>query len=341
MTNDQTQPIRYHEPVLINEVLEGLNVREGGRYIDATIGDGGHSKGIMDRGGVVLGIDQDKEAIVRVSERLSTEIEKGNLRVMQGNFSHIGDIVRENGFNQVDGVLFDLGMSSYQIEESGRGFTFQKDEPLDMRMDRDLSVTAADLVNALGKRELTELFRRFGQVERAPLVAGKIVEERTRRPIVTTTQLVDLVSRVNPRRGRLHPATKVFMALRLAVNNELGNLELALPQALSLLRPAGRLAAISFHEGEDRIVKGFFRRESGRIDEIRPSPMQPTEEEIARSPGSRSARLRIGVTRAFAERHVLGSVDECEAISASAGCRPTTVIGATGLSPWGSTKGAN
>lgn len=302
MTNDQTNSthhhsVRYHEPVLVHEVLEGLNVHEDGRYIDATIGDGGHTDAIVDHGGEVLGIDQDSEAIKRVSERLREEIEKGELRVMQGNFDHIGDIARENGFNQVDGVLFDLGMSSFQIKESGRGFSFLKDEPLDMRMDADLSVTAADLVNALGKRELTELFRRFGQVERAPLVAGKIVEERKQRPIVTTTQLADLVSRVTPRRGRLHPATKVFMALRMAVNDELGTLEHALSQAVDLLRPAGHLAVISFHEGEDRIVKGFFRQEFGRIDEVRPSPISPTDEEIARNPRSRSARLRIGVTK--------------------------------------------
>lgn len=295
--NDERYPTRYHEPVLVNEVLEGLDVKPGGRYIDATIGDGGHAKGIMDRGGMVLGIDQDREAIERVSMRLKKEIEQGDLRTVQGNFDHIGDIARENGFNRVDGILFDLGMSSFQIEESGRGFSFQQDEPLDMRMDGDLSVTAADLVNALGKRELTELFRRFGQVERAPLVAGTIVEERKQRPIVTTTQLSDLVSRVNPRRGRLHPATKVFMALRLAINDEFGNLERALPQACELLVAAGRLAVVSFHEGEDRIVKGFFRLESGRIDEIRLSPISPTDEEIARNPRSRSARLRIGITK--------------------------------------------
>lgn len=292
--NDERYSTRYHEPVLVNEVLAGLDVKPGGRYIDATIGDGGHAKAIVDHGGVVLGIDQDSDAIKRVSERVREEIERGDVRIVQGNFNHIGDIARESGFNQVDGVLFDLGMSSFQIEESGRGFTFQKNESLDMRMDRDLPVTAADLVNALGKRELTELFRRFGQVERAPLVAGTIVEERKQRPIVTTTQLADLISRVNPRHGRLHPATKVFMALRLAVNDELGNLERALPQACELLVATGRLAVLSFHEGEDRIVKTFFRSHQTTIEEVQPSPIVPSEEERLRNPRARSARLRIG-----------------------------------------------
>lgn len=295
MANDESTC--YHEPVLVNEVLEGLRVHEDGRYIDATVGDGGHTKEIIDRGGAVLGIDQDSEVIKRVSERLREEIEKGDLRVVQGNFDQIKEMATKHGFTNVDGVLFDLGMSSFQIEESGRGFSFLKDEPLDMRMDTDLSVTAADLVNALGKRELTDLFRRFGQVERASIVAGKIVESRKERPFMTTIQLADLVSRVNPRRGRLHPATKVFMALRMAVNDELDNLERALPQAVDLLRSAGRLAVISFHEGEDRIVKEFFRKEHERIDEIRPSPMLSPDEEIARNPRSRSARLRIGVTK--------------------------------------------
>lgn len=293
--------MRYHIPVLLHEVLDGLDVKAGGRYIDATIGDGGHAKAMTDRGGTVLGIDQDPEAIKRVSERLRQEIEKGKLRVVHDNFDHIEEMAIKHGFTNVDGILFDLGMSSFQIEESGRGFTFGKDEPLDMRMDAESSVTAADLVNALGKKELTELFRRFGQVERAALVAGRIIEKRKERPITTTIQLADLVSTILPRHGRLHPATKIFMALRMAVNDELGNLERTLPKAVTLLRPsgppagrAGRLAVLSFHEGEDRVVKTFFRSNRTTISEVHPSPFFPSEEERSLNPRARSARLRIG-----------------------------------------------
>lgn len=286
--------MRYHEPVLVNEVLEGLDVKPGGRYIDATIGDGGHAKAIIDRGGVVLGIDQDRDAMKRVSERLRREIEIEKLKIMKGNFEDIAMIATQNNFQHVDGILFDLGMSSYQIDESGRGFTFGRDEPLDMRMDAESSVTAADLVNALGKKELAELFRRFGQVERATLVAGRIIEKRKERPITTTIQLADLVSTILPRHGRLHPATKIFMALRMAVNDELGNLERTLPKAVTLLRPSGRLAVLSFHEGEDRVVKTFFRSNRTTISEIHPSLFFPSEEERSRNPRARSARLRIG-----------------------------------------------
>lgn len=286
--------MRYHIPVLLHEVLDGLDTKPGGRYIDATIGDGGHTKAIIDHGGVVLGIDRDDEALKRVSERMRFEIEIEKLKIMKGNFEDIAMIATQNNFQYVDGILFDLGMSSFQIEESGRGFTFQKDEPLDMRMDSTLSVTAADLVNALGKKELFDVFTKFGQVERAHRLVEKIVESRKERPIQTTTQLADVVFSVNPRRGRLHPATKIFMALRMAVNDELGSLERTLPKAVTLLRPSGRLAVLSFHEGEDRVVKTFFRSNRTTISEIHPSPFFPSEKERSWNPRARSARLRIG-----------------------------------------------
>lgn len=287
--------LTYHEPVLVHEVLDGLDVRPGGRYIDATLGDGGHAKAMIGRGGIVLGIDRDGEALKRVSERMRFEMKTEKLKIMKGNFEDIAMIATQNNFRHVDGILFDLGMSSYQIDESGRGFSFQHNEPLDMRMGRDLSVSAADLVAALGKKELTELFRKFGQVERASRIAEAIVALRKDRPIRTTIQLADLVSSILPRHGRLHPATKVFLALRIAVNDEVGSFERALPQACELLMAGGRLAVISFHEGEDRIVKNFLKQPHD-LQMISDSPMTPTTDEIERNPRARSAKLRIAIT---------------------------------------------
>jgi 16S rRNA (cytosine1402-N4)-methyltransferase len=285
-----------HQPVLVKETIAELKIRHGGKYIDATLGGGGHTAEILKRGGTVLGLDQDEEAIERLKKRFETYIEEGKLTLMKGNFIHIGNTAQDNGFEKVDGILFDLGMSSDQFE-SGRGFSFMKDEPLDMRMDAELGVTAADLVNALGQSELSGLFSRHAQVERAGEIAGAIVESRKLRPVKTTKELVEIIGSVPAYRRQkdLHPATKVFMALRIAVNNEPENLELALPQASGLLTAGGRLAVISFHQGEDRIVKQFFR--SGQafgIKEINNKPIVAGEEEVRSNPRSRSAKLRVG-----------------------------------------------
>lgn len=285
----------YHTPVLVKEVITALNVKSGGRYIDATLGDGGHTKQIVDHGGIVLGIDQDPEAIERTRKRLETETEKEKVTMMNINFDHIGEAAREKGFEQVDGILFDLGMSSFQLI-SGRGFTFQSDEPLDMRMDPSRSVTAADLVNGLGRKELIELFVKYGQESNASRIAFAIVQTRRLSAIRTTGQLSQLIERVSGRKGRLHPATKVFMSLRMAVNGELPALQEALPQAVELLREQGRLVVISFHEGEDRIVKLLFRNTSV-LQELPHSPFSPSEEEIKHNSRSRSARLRVAEKR--------------------------------------------
>ena len=271
--------MKYHQPVLLNKVIAGLKVRVGGRYIDATVGDGGHTMEILKKGGIVLGLDRDEEAIETAGKRLGNYLKEGKLMLVKGNFDQIGSLTsryqdakagshdsapfgrsaRDDGGVRFDGILFDLGLRSGQLESEGRGFSFQRDEPLDMRMDKDLAVTAGDLVNGLGERELFELFVKLGQVNRARAVAEAIVLVRWDKTIETTGELAGLVEKVLPRRGKLHPATKVFMALRMAVNDELGSLERALPQACELLVPGGRMAVISFHEGEDRIVKRFFR----------------------------------------------------------------------------------
>ncbi len=320
-----------HIPVLLDEVITGLKVRAEGKYIDATVGDGGHTMEMLKTGATVLGIDRDPAAIERTKRRLKKEIKEGKLILMRSNFDKLQEVaaifapvsslakfadqvgvlsgstplrrprlhvdrLRALERGSFDGILFDLGLRSGQLEEGGRGFSFQRDEPLDMRMDRDLAVTAADLVNGLGKRELFELFVKLGQVDRAGAVAEQIVRRRQEKPIKTTAELAGLVEKVLPRRGKLHPATKVFMALRMAVNDELGSLERALPQACELLVPGGRLAVISFHGGEDRIVKRFFRSGgSGSLAEVNKKPIRPGEEEIRMNPRARSAKLRIGV----------------------------------------------
>jgi len=269
-----------HEPVLLNEVLEALKVRSGGKYIDATVGDGGHSEEILKRGGKVLGIDIDEGSLKRAREKLEGAI------LVQGNFVDIERIAKENGFEQVDGILFDLGYSSSQIEDESVGLSFSKDQPLDMRLDKNLGVTAADLINALPEGELTRMFREYGEELHAKRYAQAIVARRGLKRLETTKELTDLIVEASPGRDRLHPATRVFQALRIAVNRELENLELALPRAARLILPGGRMAIISFHSLEDRIVKRFGAG-------VQPELIRPSEEEISRNPRARSAKLRV------------------------------------------------
>lgn len=288
----QTNAHTYHEPVLVQEVLEGLCVREHGKYIDATTGGGGHTAAILARGGYVLGIDQDPDALAETSKRFAEEILAKKLELVQSNFCDIQSVAEKHGFSNADGVLFDLGMSSHQLDNSGRGFSFQNDEPLDMRMNPDLAVTAADLVNALGKKELALLFTKYGEAEQANVTAQAIVLARKAKPIKTSQELANVIERVSKRRGHLHPATKVFMALRIAVNDEFSVLEQALSSAANVLAEGGHLAVISFHSGEDRIVKVMFKG-SAILKQLTESPIQPSDIEIQRNPRARSARLRV------------------------------------------------
>lgn len=283
----------YHISVLLQEVLAGLHVKPGGKYIDATLGGGGHTLEITKQGGIVLGIDVDEEALAFVTEKL-----KGNEHVLleRGNFSDIDKIAAKYGWNEVNGVLFDLGVSSHQFDTGERGFSFRSDAPLDMRMDQRLTVTAKDLVNGLHKGELYDLFTRYGEEHFARRIAENIIQARSIAPITTTSELAKIVERSYPRGyHKVHPATKVFQALRIAVNDELHSLQEALPKAIQLLAQQGRLVVISFHSLEDKIVKESFKKaeEEGLGKVITDKPIEPMDIEKEENPRSGSSKLRI------------------------------------------------
>lgn len=241
-----------HQPVLLQFVIDGLNIRKGKAYLDCTVGSGGHAEAIAKRGGRVYGLDVDPEALERSGKRLGPQA-----KLIQLNFAQLKQAAGQFGLKQVAGVLLDLGLSTEQIEDPARGFSFQTDGPLDMRADPNLGVSAAQLVNGLGRGELVKLFRLYGEERWAVGIAKAIIANR---PITTTFQLAELIERVVKTRDRHHhPATQVFQALRLAVNDELNNLKAVLPQAVELLETGGRLAVISFHSLEDRIVKNFMK----------------------------------------------------------------------------------
>ncbi len=277
------------------EVLEFLTVKPEGIYIDATVGGGGHSEAILSRlegKGRLLGIDRDSTAIERVRQRLQNYGER--LTLAQGNFAAIDDLQAQTGLAPADGVVADLGLSSLQLEEASRGFSFSLPGPLDMRMDPGSEGTAADLVNQLSERDLADLIYKFGEERHSRRIARAIMRAR---PIRTTTELAQVVTRAIPSRAGLHPihpATRTFMALRLAVNQEIENLEQFLPRALSVLVPEGRLVVISFHSLEDRLVKHTFlewqRQGRGRV--LTRKVVRPAETELRANPRARSAKLR-------------------------------------------------
>lgn len=297
-----------HVPVLYNEVLDRIQPRPGGRYIDATLGAAGHAAGILTASGPdgeLLGLDADPDAISFAGQVLGSFGDRVVLQV--ANFRHLREVALALGFGQVDGILMDLGLSSRQLADAERGFSFNQDGPLDMRMNRSQRETAADLINALPEAELAELLWRYGEERHARRIARVIVSSR---PVSTTGQLADLVARTVGRREKIHPATRTFQALRIAVNDELEALNQALRQARDLLRPQGRLAVIAFHSLEDRLVKRFYQQESrdclcppeipvcicehrATLKVLTPRPVRPSAEEIARNPRSRSARLRL------------------------------------------------
>ncbi|OGH21797.1 MAG: 16S rRNA (cytosine(1402)-N(4))-methyltransferase [Candidatus Levybacteria bacterium RIFCSPHIGHO2_02_FULL_37_18] len=288
----------FHTPVLVEEVIRFLNVQDNKKYIDATLGGGGHSFEILRRGGSILGIDVDEEALDFVREKLKTQSSnlktEGQLRVVKGNFKDVKAIAKENGFENVDGILFDLGVSSHQLDTPRRGFSFGKNSPLDMRMDKNLSVTAKDLVNALRKGELYELFSKLGQEYRARVISESIISARRLEKIETTGQLAEIVKRSLKGITKTHPATRVFQALRIAVNDELNNLREALSSSIGLLGNKGRLVVITFHSLEDGIVKQNFKEfeEKGSGTIIIKKPVEPTPEEVRSNIRSRSAKLR-------------------------------------------------
>jgi 16S rRNA (cytosine1402-N4)-methyltransferase len=296
-----------HRPVLLAEALDALAVKPGGRYVDCTLGRGGHAAAILERGGDVLGLDADPEAIAAVEARLpSASLSQGSGRGtwIQAYFDGLEEV--SAGFAPVDGVLFDLGLSSPQLEEAGRGFSFAKDGPLDMRFDPSQGAPAADIVNRASADELARIFHDYGEEPRARLMARAV---EAARPLRTTRQLADVIERAAGGRGRIHPATRIFQALRIATNRELERLAAALAQAVRILRVGGRLVVISFHSMEDRIVKTFIATEArdcicppsapicvcGHKASLRPvmrKPISPGSAEIARNPRARSAKLR-------------------------------------------------
>ncbi|MGB9711559.1 MAG: 16S rRNA (cytosine(1402)-N(4))-methyltransferase RsmH [Dissulfurimicrobium sp.] len=285
-----------HIPVLVDEVIDGLCIKNGGIYVDGTVGMGGHAEAILERHGeigLLIGLDLDADAVLRASERLARFGEK--IHLVCGNFSVLSDILVDMGIDKVDGMLLDLGMSSYQLEKSGKGFSFMKDEPLDMRMDNSFTITAADMVNELPACELETLIRTYGEERWAKRIAEAIVERRRSAPVVTSLDLARIVAGVVPRRvqgAKMHPATRTFQALRIAVNRELENLKEALDLLPSCLKIGGRLCVISFHSLEDRMVKDAFRSDS-RLIRVTKRPIVASPVELAVNPRARSARLRI------------------------------------------------
>lgn len=288
-----------HVPVLLQEIIEGLKVKPGRKYIDATLGEAGHAKEIISRGGIVLAIDLDKKAVARSIDKLR-KIEEARIEsqffCVVGNFKDIKTIAKEQGFEPVSGVLFDLGVSSIQLGSREKGLSFGLDAALDMRLDPDLKKSARDLVNNLSQERLYEIFTRNAQEELARPISKAIVRARRLKPIRTTGQLAEIVSGVTKRkRSRIHPATRTFLALRMEVNNEIENLRLGVSGALDILESGGRLLVISFHETEDRIVKQLFSKagSKGRIKIETKKPITPGAEEIKKNLRSRSAKLRI------------------------------------------------
>ncbi len=300
-----------HKPVMVAEVLEALRPRDGGRYVDGTLGGASHAAAILKSSaptGWLLGCDRDGAAIEQAGAKLAEFA--GRFELRRGNFSDMRQWVADGS---CDGVLLDLGVSSHQLDTAGRGFSFQQDAPLDMRMDQRQSVTARDIVNGASADELAAIFWELGDERDSRRIARAIEKERSMAAINTTGQLAALISRLHPREGRrAHPATRVFQALRMAVNDELGSLRLGLEAAVAVLKPGGRMAVITFHSGEDRVVKTFGRDgerdyvAAGEVDvpelrtprlpvlrRITRKAFQPGEQEVTDNPRARSAQLRV------------------------------------------------
>ncbi len=299
----------YHVPVLLREVLEFLAPAPGKVIVDGTLGGGGHTTALLDNGATVYAFDQDPEAFSNfASLRLGGFL--GRFRPVQANFQNVEAELEKLGVTEIDGALLDLGVSSHQLDTPERGFSLQADGPLDMRMSPSAPVSAADLVNTASEEELTHIFRDFGDETSARRVAMRITRDRAAKMFTSTLQLADCIAGVLPKKSRIHPATRCFQALRIAVNHELEVLSSALESFSRLLSPGGRLAVISFHSGEDRIVKNFFRDHATEwLDRpewpaprrnpdyifrlITPRPVIATEEEQKTNPRSRSAKFRV------------------------------------------------
>jgi 16S rRNA (cytosine1402-N4)-methyltransferase len=292
-----------HQPVLVAEIVDLLQLKPGARCIDATVDGGGHTTAILERtapDGVVLGIDRDAELLTAVRQRLAAAVETGRLQLASGNFRELTRIATARHFAPVDAILLDLGLSSFHFDVSGRGFSFMRDEPLDMRFDAEDAAleTAAVLLHTRTAAELESIFREFGEERYAGRIARAVAAQRERAPLHTTQQLFSLIAAALPAKVRwraARSAARVFQALRIAVNDELEAIAEVLPQALSLLIPGGRLAVLAFHSLEDRLVKHFFVAEqhAGRVRVIVRKPLRPSDAEVSANPRAASAKLRV------------------------------------------------
>ncbi|MCI0493818.1 16S rRNA (cytosine(1402)-N(4))-methyltransferase RsmH [candidate division KSB1 bacterium] len=300
----------FHKPVLVDQVIAHLAIKSSGIYVDCTLGGGGHSQEILKRlsgSGRLIGIDCDDRAIEFASERLQNE--KDRILILKGNFAQLKTLLASVNIKTVDGILLDLGVSSFQIDTSERGFSYMNEGPLDMRMGEGAKITAEHVVNVYPEQELARIFKDYGEERYARSIARKIVQERARRPIATTQQLTDIVGSKLPFQQRIKSFARVFQALRIEVNKELDSLKSLLNQALELLNSAGRLVIISYHSLEDRLVKEFFKNQinpcqcpvelpicvCGKKPTMRlvtRGVVRPSIEEIATNPRSRSAKFR-------------------------------------------------
>ncbi|MEK6529043.1 MAG: 16S rRNA (cytosine(1402)-N(4))-methyltransferase RsmH [Nitrospirota bacterium] len=282
-----------HKPVMAGEIVNALKVKESGVYVDATVGLGGHAEFILQNvpGCTLIGIDRDDKALEIAKERL-----KGyDVRLKRDNFSNMEAVTKELGYEKVDGVLLDLGVSSLQLKAEGRGFSFLKDEELDMRMDRRQSLTAAEIVNKYSEADLANVLWNYGEERFSRRISRAIVNARGKTPVRTCRELSHIIESVSGRRGRIHPATKTFQALRIEVNKELAELAEAIKAGTNIISSGGRICVLSYHSLEDRIVKRSFKELAGKgvITVITKKPLAPGNEERLSNPSSRSAKLRV------------------------------------------------
>ena len=291
-----------HIPVLCNEVIEGLDLKPGMKILDCTLGSGGHAEQILKRiqpGGLVIAIDQDSQAIELVKQRLADF--KEQLVIVNENFRNIDKILASLGVEKINGAVFDLGVSSEQLDAAGRGFAIRLAGPLDMRMDKAQEISAYELVNRSHQDQLSRIFKELGEERFHRRIARAIVEKRRKKPIGTTKELAELIVNSVPKRGyqKIHPATRVFQALRIAVNNELESLEIGLDACVRHLQDQARICVISYHSLEDRIVKNKFKdyKKQEMMEILTKKPIVPSETEVNSNPRSRSAKLRIAQRR--------------------------------------------
>lgn len=290
-----------HKTVMLKEVIEYLDPKQGQMFVDGTANGGGHTFALAEKvvpDGKVIAIEWDKDIFDNLKNKVEGSEFKNNISVANDNYANLKDIISQNGVNNIDGIVLDLGFSSLHLESSGRGFSFQKDEPLDMRYSQGQELTAYEIVNGWPEEDIARILRDYGEERFSYKIAKTIYDQRKRGKISTTNDLVKVIERAVPafyRRGKIHCATRTFQALRIAVNGELDNVESVLPQIVETLKSGGKVAIISFHSLEDRIVKNFFKdnAKEGKLKIITKKPIVASDEEMKENPRSRSAKLRV------------------------------------------------